>query len=92
MEKEEIIGECMVEERRSRHEIAKELDGVGGAIRKEISSFELKNEMLNQLETNNKVKRTQKFSLLINHLNSMRKLRGQQAFLSDEYLKYKLIK
>ena len=92
MEKEEIIGECIVEERRNRQEIAKELDSIGGALRKQISSFELQNENLNQLETNDRAKRTEKFNLLINHLNSMRKLHEQQTLLNDEYLKYKLIK
>jgi len=92
MEKEEIIGECIVEERRNRHEIAKELDSIGGGIKKEISSFELQNKRLNQLETNDIAKRTQKFNLLINHLNSMRNLHEQQTLLHDEYLKYKLIK
>ena len=92
MEKEEIDGEGIVDERRNRHEIAKELDSIGGAIRKEISSFELQNEKLNQLEINGGAKRTRKLNLLINHLNSMRKLHEQQTLLYDEYLKYKLIK
>lgn len=92
MEKEEIGGACIIEERRNRLEIGKELDNIGGDIRKEIGIFELQNEKLNQLETNERAKRAQKFNLLINHLNSMRKLHEQQILLNDEYLKYKLIK
>ena len=92
MEKEEISRGCIIEERRNRLEIGKELDSIGGDIRKEISIFELQNEKLNQLETNERAKRAQKFNLLINHLSSMRKLYEQQTLLYDEHLKYKLKK
>ena len=92
MEKEKIIGECIVEERRNRHEIARELDSIGGGIKKEISSFELQNKKLNQLETNDSAKRTLKTNLLKNHINKMRRLHEKQAAVHDEFLKFKLMK
>jgi hypothetical protein len=56
MEKEEVVAESAeqqetIEESRGRHEMGKELDGIGDAIKKEIRNFELKDEKLNQLET-----------------------------------------
>jgi hypothetical protein len=94
MEKEEIGGESIIDGRRNRLDIGKELDKIGDAIKKEVRSFELQENKLNQLETNDRAKRTQKSILLINHINRMRmrKLHKQQTLLYDEYLKYKLIK
>jgi hypothetical protein len=92
MEKEEIDGESIIEERRNRLDIGKELDEIGDAIKKEIRSFESQEKNLNQLETNDRAKRTKKSILLINHINRMRTLHKQQTLLYDEYLKYKLIK
>ena len=92
MEKEEIIGESIIEEHRGRHEVGKELDSIGDAIKKEIRSFELQNEKIEQLEANDRAKRTQKTKLLINHINKMSKLHEKQSALYDEFLKYKLIK
>ena len=92
MKKEEITGASIIEERRNRLVIGKELDEIGDAIKKEIKSFELQEEKLNQLETNDRSIRTQKSILLINHINRMRTLHKQQTLLYDEYLKYKLIK
>jgi hypothetical protein len=70
MEKEEIVGESAeqqetIEERRGRHEVGKELDSIGDAIKKEIRSFELQDEKIEQLETNDRAKRTPKTKLLI---------------------------
>ena len=41
MKKEEITGASIIEERRNRLVIGKELDEIGDAIKKEIKSFEL---------------------------------------------------
>ncbi len=94
MEKEEIVGESVeqqetIEERRGRQEIEKELDDIKYAIKKEILSFELQKENLNQKKTNDRAK---KAKLLIDHINKMRKLHEQQTALHDAFLIYKLKK
>jgi hypothetical protein len=87
MEQQEII-----EERRDRYEIGKDLGNIKYAIKKETQSFKQEEKKIDQLETSDMDKRAKKARLIVNHITIMRKLHEQQTAIDDEFLKYKLMK